>query len=321
MQPVNKPISMQTNEKITQSISSSGGDNKSKAKVATSTSVTGKMASMSSENYSGSGAGMSMGGSSFSKNDIKTQVIEKPNPFSKPVVVKEDSEKQKLATGIFKGISDTGSKSTGTGLFSVMNVVNMKTSSNVGVMARSNNPINKPKQAAQIDLLDLDDDNDNNKPSENVIIKNEPNLLMGFIKPDEHVQIQPSQPVKKDNNLFANMNSKKPSSSSTPFNKLIQKFQVDQFEKHWESLPEELIEKFQSKIRTENDFKALTESLGIDIIEIIDNEIICAGLNEKKDVVLIYGIYEASGDMELRIKAKTSEEMARILKVVKLYAI
>ena len=86
-------------------------------------------------------------------------------------------------------------------------------------------------------------------------------------------------------------------------------------------MPEELIEKFQSKIHNESEFKMLTESLGINIIEIIDNEIVCAGLNERKEIILVYGIYEASGNMEVRIKAKTPEEMARIMKVIKLYAL
>lgn len=86
-------------------------------------------------------------------------------------------------------------------------------------------------------------------------------------------------------------------------------------------MPEELIERFDSKIKSEQDFKNLTESLGINIIEIIDNEIICAGLNEQKEIILIYGIYNPNGNVEIRIKAKTQTEMSRIMKVVKLYAI
>ena len=299
-QPVSKPIPMQTGDKITQSISSSAFENKSKPKTTSGTTNTGfkigGITSISSENYTGA--------SSY-KPDTKTPE-KTANPFARPAAVDPNlNEKQLLASNIFKGI-DTGNKPTGTGLFAVMNV---KTSSAFG-QAMSSKPMSKPmtKPSTTIDLLDIEDDN---KPQE--INRNEPNLLMGFNKPEEQINV----PIKKEN-LFANLTSKKP--NATPFNKLTQKFQVDQFEKYWESMPEELIEKFQSNIRSENEFKAMTETLGIDIIEIIDNEIICAGLNEKREVILIYGIYESSGNMEVRIKAKTPEEMRNILKVIKLYA-
>jgi len=303
-QPVNKPIAMQTGDKITQSISSSAFENKNKAKTASGTTNTGSkiggITSMSSENYAGSSA---------SSYKTETKTLEKPtNSLARPAAVDPNlNEKQLLASNIFKGI-DTGN-TAGTGLFAVMNV---KTNSAFGqAMSSKTNPMNKPitKPSTTIDLLDIEDDD--NKPQE--INRNEPNLLMGFNKPEEQINV----PLKKEN-LFANMTSKKP--NSTPFNKLTQKFQVDQFEKYWESMPEELIEKFQSNIRSENEYKVMTENLGINIIEIIDNEIICAGLNDKKEVILIYGIYESSGNMEVRIKAKTSEEMRNILKVIKLYA-
>lgn len=310
-QPVSKPA-IQTGDKITQSISSNASENKNKAKPLTIAAASagfkkgGGITSMSSDNYAGSGSG-----SSFQSQNLK--------PIDKTAIVanktKEDanySEKQKLASDLFKGISGSGNKTGGTGLFAVMNV---KTTGGIGSIGKTN-PMNRPasinkQPVAAIDLLDIndDDDNNNNQSSKN----NEPNLLMGFNKSEEKAPLN-----KKDNNLFANMNKK---TSSTPFNRLTQKFQADQFEKYWETMPEELIEKFPSKIRTEYEFKVLTENLGIDIIEIIDNEIICAALNEKKEVVLIYGIYEQSGNMEVRIKAKTSEEMRRIMKVIKLYAI
>lgn len=315
-QPVNKPMTMQTNEKITQSISSSSFDNKFKSKAAGGSgaiSSSGKMTgitSISSENYNVSGGSLSY---KPDKNEIKTSTS-----ITKPPPMKEDPaslEKQKLATDLFRGISGigtTGTKPAAGGLFGVMNV---KTAGSMG----KTNPLNKPstitKPKETIDLLDLDDDI--SKPPENVSKNNDLNLL--GIKEEPQMGITTNV---KSNNLFANLTSKKPAAiSNTPFNKLTQKFEVDQFEKFWESMPEELIEKFQSKVRSENDFKVMTETLGIDIIEIIDNEIICAGLNEKKDMILVYGIYEASGNMEVRIKAKTQEEMGRIMKVIKLYAI
>lgn len=264
----------------------------------------GGITSISSDNYSGSNTGAT--------NTFKpTQSTVKPLTSTK-----ENPEKQKLASDIFKGIGDSSGKAGGGGLFSSMNV-NMKPS------MPKNNPFGKASTAkpnvnsgGTIDLLDLNDDievtnnsNNNNKPSDNPVQLWD---VLGGVKPEENNQ------TKKDNNLFANLNKKK---AATPFNKLTQPFQVEHFESNWESMPEELIERFDSKIKSEQDFKNLTESLGINIIEIIDNEIICAGLNEQKEIILIYGIYNPNGNVEIRIKAKTQTEMSRIMKVVKLYAI
>ena len=320
--PVNKPVTMQTNDKITQSISSSSFEVKTKSKAAANSGTGGgyKMPgiqSISSDNYNVSG-GTSTSYKPDPKNDAKTTT------FSKPAVpVKEDPaslEKQKLASAIF-AMGTTNTKPAG--LFGVMNVKNTSSSTSKLGSSSLNKPAavgNKPKE--NIDLLDLDDDF--SKPPENIAKNNDLNLLMGMQKEEPQGQINVSMGAANTNvkpNLFANLTSKKQQPAATPLNKLTQKFEVDQFEKYWETMPEELIEKFQSKIHNESEFKMLTESLGINIIEIIDNEIVCAGLNERKEIILVYGIYEASGNMEVRIKAKTPEEMARIMKVIKLYAL
>lgn len=314
-QPVNKPITMQTGDKITQSISSSAFEKKVKQGIGSGVGSSsgggfkmGGITSISSENYAGSGS--------------NTNTTFKPSQtnIAKPQAVKENPEKQKLASDIFKGIGESSGKNVGGGLFSSMNV-NEKSkglTKNTNVFGNKATIANKSNNntGGTIDLLDLNDpeDGNNNNFNENPTGKIDNNLLMAFgNKPEE----KPLSQMKKDNNLFANLQNKQ----AKPFSKLTQKFQVEQFENYWETMPEELIEVFESKIRSEQDFKNMTENIGIDIIEIIENEIICAGLNEKKDIILIYGIYNPTGNMELRIKAKTSEEMAKIMKIIKLYAI
>lgn len=317
--PVNKPVTMQTNDKITQSISSSSFEVKTKSKAAAANSGAAgyKMPGIQSISSADTYGGTSTSYKPDPKNDIKTTSFAKPS-----VPIKEDPaslEKQKLASALFTGVSGIGTTSTKpAGLFGVMNVKNTSTSTSKLGSSSLNKPAavgNKPKET--MDLLDLDDDF--SKPPENISKNNDLNLLMGMQREEPQVGAATSNAKP---NLFANLTSKKQQpATTTPLSKLTQKFEVDQFEKYWESMPEELIEKFQSKIHNESEFKNLTESLGINIIEIIDNEIVCAGLNERKEIILVYGIYEASGNMEVRIKAKTPDEMARIMKVIKLYAL
>lgn len=63
---------------------------------------------------------------------------------------------------------------------------------------------------------------------------------------------------------------------------------MEQYEKHWEALKFERTEEFQSRVRSEKDFRDLITFLNIavigvcylEIVEVIGEEIICAGLNQ-----------------------------------------
>ena len=89
----------------------------------------------------------------------------------------------------------------------------------------------------------------------------------------------------------------------------------------WETLSNEHNEEFNSKIKNEADFKKLTDNIGIQMVEIIGNEIICAGASQKGEVFLVYGVYNPSGVLEIRLKGKNKDELKEINRVIKLFAV
>ena len=106
-----------------------------------------------------------------------------------------------------------------------------------------------------------------------------------------------------------------------PFNKPPQLLKTSDFEMMWESLSNEHNEEFNSKIKNEADFKKLTENIGIQMVEIIGNEIICAGASQKGEVFLVYGVYNPNGVLEIRLKGKNKDELKEINRVIKLFAV
>jgi hypothetical protein len=53
---------------------------------------------------------------------------------------------------------------------------------------------------------------------------------------------------------------------------------------------------------------------------VIGNEVICSGFQAKDNALLmIYGIFENNGDLELRIKAKNKQDKNDLLNYIKQY--
>ena len=51
-------------------------------------------------------------------------------------------------------------------------------------------------------------------------------------------------------------------------------------------------------------------AINIAVVEVINNEIICAGKNPKSgNVILVYGVYSNTGKLDLTIKSNSNEDI------------
>eukprot|EP01015_Nassula_variabilis_P013718 TRINITY_DN212_c0_g1_i1.p2 TRINITY_DN212_c0_g1~~TRINITY_DN212_c0_g1_i1.p2 ORF type:complete len:169 (+),score=33.74 TRINITY_DN212_c0_g1_i1:67-573(+) len=96
---------------------------------------------------------------------------------------------------------------------------------------------------------------------------------------------------------------------------------MEQFEQFWTSINDETIENFlNTKVTTENAFREFTNKVNFNVIEVIGNEVICSSrYKPTNEFVLLYGSYESSGKLEVRLKSKNKNIINEVIKNVKNY--
>ncbi|CAD8201080.1 unnamed protein product [Paramecium octaurelia] len=234
-------------------------------------------------------------------------------PPVRPLPPKEDpnlKEKQKLAYQIFAPISQTQQQSQSTQKKGISGMATQKP------MNANANPIQASQQkppAQVLNLLEIDDP----KPSQQPIAEfpqvyvQQPQIITQ--KPVVPQQQQPQQQQIQTSPIQAQPIPQQQIRSYIPAN-----INVDQYEQLWERNQNVKEVTLQSKIKSEQDFKRMIQSININVIEVIDQEIICAGANaESKSCVLIYGCYNSNGSLDLKINSTDPLDAEYILVVIK----
>lgn len=210
---------------------------------------------------------------------------------------KEDpslANKQKLASNLFKGLGGSSG-----GMFEG---ISMKKPAPKGPAPKANpviasqNVVKNPVQVnvpqnKETDLLDLFGD-DEPKP---VQVNTQP-------KPQANQELSSSSLLQGLKTKAPQKLPSNPTIQASPFSPQI--LSLEDYEQYWESWSDELISTFKGCISTLEQFKNFVSKLNIRIIEVIDNEVIVGGKYSDSSIVLLYGVFESNGDLELRIKAQ-----------------
>eukprot|EP01015_Nassula_variabilis_P013720 TRINITY_DN212_c0_g1_i13.p1 TRINITY_DN212_c0_g1~~TRINITY_DN212_c0_g1_i13.p1 ORF type:complete len:430 (+),score=90.30 TRINITY_DN212_c0_g1_i13:82-1371(+) len=260
---------------------------------------------------------------SMSSGPIGQQIKDYPQPQTAPIKKIEPvdpslKEKEVLASTLFKGF-DMG---LGTSKLTA-NIPKSTTTQNVFTKPGTSAPMQqtKPQSSSNtIDLLDLDFDmpstSTNSQPQQN-ISTSQPAQVGGNLFAGLGGTGQKSQPAQ---NVFGLGTG---ASVSTGGANAFEKYNItmEQFEQFWTSINDETIENFlNTKVTTENAFREFTNKVNFNVIEVIGNEVICSSrYKPTNEFVLLYGSYESSGKLEVRLKSKNKNIINEVIKNVKNY--
>ncbi|KRX02553.1 Armadillo-type fold [Pseudocohnilembus persalinus] len=93
---------------------------------------------------------------------------------------------------------------------------------------------------------------------------------------------------------------------------------IEQYEQLWENLSQEIETSIQSKINNEQSLRECWEKLGINIIDISDNELICGGISrDQKQNLLVYSVYNANGELNLTLKSNNMTDINKVISFIK----
>jgi hypothetical protein len=99
------------------------------------------------------------------------------------------------------------------------------------------------------------------------------------------------------------------------------KITLQEYEQNWDKLPLEIVENFQgTKIKNQDQFQNMINNVGLEVIEIAGNEVISAGKTTKNELVLVYGSFDASGNLEMKSKTRRQNESDFFMKKVREFA-
>ncbi|CAK59090.1 unnamed protein product (macronuclear) [Paramecium tetraurelia] len=234
-------------------------------------------------------------------------------PPVRPLPPKEDpnlKEKQKLANQLFAPISQTQQQPQQTQKKGISAVATQKP------MNANPNPTQAPQQKppAQVqNLLDIDDPLPSKQPITGVpqVYVQQPQIITQ--KPIVPQQQQPQQQWAQPSPIQTQPIPQQQTRSYIPAN-----INVDQYEQLWERYQNVKEVTLQSRIKSEQDFKRMIQTININVIEVIEQEIICAGANaENKSCVLIYGCYNSNGSLDLKINGTDPKDAEYILAIIK----
>ncbi|CAD8095829.1 unnamed protein product [Paramecium sonneborni] len=253
---------------------------------------------------------MGSGQMGLSSNQAQSTYV----PPVRPLPPKEDpnlKEKQKLANQLFAPISQTQQQPQSTqkkGITAVAAPKQMNTNPNIP-------QITQPKQTAQVqNLLEID---------EPLPIKQQQQPILGapqvYVQQPQIITQKPVVVPQQQQQLW----SQPPVQTQPIPQQQIKSYipaniNVDQYEQLWERNQNIKEVTLQSKIKSEQDFRRMIQTININIIEVIDQEIICAGANaENKSCVLLYGCYNLNGSLELKINSTDPKDAEYILALIK----
>ncbi|CAD8066422.1 unnamed protein product [Paramecium primaurelia] len=249
----------------------------------------------------------SMGSGQMGVNTNQTQ--NNYIPPVKPLPPKEDpnlKEKQKLANQLFPSFSQTQQQPQQTQKKGITAMATQK--------PMNANPTQVPqsKPPAQVNnLLEIDD----SLP------------IQQSVSSVSQVNVQQPQIITQKTVVPQQLQPQQQWSQSTPVQTFPQQqiksyipanINVDQYEQLWERNQNIKEVTLQSKIKSEQDFKKMIQTININVIEVIEQEIICAGANaESKSCVLLYGCYNQNGSLDLKINTTDPKDGEYILALIK----
>ncbi|CAD8096428.1 unnamed protein product [Paramecium sonneborni] len=234
-------------------------------------------------------------------------------PSVRPLPPKEDpnlKEKQKLANQLFAPISQTQqqpSQST-----QKKGITTMAASKQMNSNINTNQP-QQPKQTAQVlNLLEIDEPLPIQSSQQPII-----GTSQGYVQQPQIINQKPI--IAQQQQLWSQPTAQIQSIPQQQIKSYIPaNINVDQYEQLWERNQNIKEITLQSKIKSEQDFRKMIQTININIIEVIDQEIICAGANaESKSCVLLYGSYSLNGSLELKINSTDPKDAEYILALIK----
>ncbi|KAL4495086.1 hypothetical protein ABPG72_015786 [Tetrahymena utriculariae] len=118
----------------------------------------------------------------------------------------------------------------------------------------------------------------------------------------------------EDDDLPTQTPQQKAGPAFTPIN-----INVEQYETYWEQFRFEENQDIKSnKVKTEYEFRNMLTNIGIGVVEVDNNELICAGKNiSSQNIMLLYGSYTALGNLSITMKSNSKQEIDQIFNTIK----